>query len=220
MFLWCYLYYNDKAVYDVWLRIAVAGAPDMFLVDSECFVFSKMEANSNECPAPEALSIQLSSFEYVLVEQTSFFFFYVWGLESFSSPCTVFALMPFKNIHLSSDLFTLALIEAVWFAYRWQLKGIRDQEMEHGAKNVYTQYCKCLWAHLFLCCAKWCSSMCLCFHPYTVFIISQVGIAILIMLLERHNVANHAVLKLTATLCQVWWCIALIISRHDSEIDL
>lgn len=107
-------------------------------------------------------------------------FFYVWGLESLSSPCTVFAHMPFKHIHLSSDLFTLALIEAVWFAYRWQLKGIRDQKMEHGAKNVFTQYCKCLWAHLFLCCAKWCSSMCLCFYPYTVFIISQVGIAILI----------------------------------------
>lgn len=38
---------------------------------------------------------------------------------------------------------------------------------------------------------------------HTLFIISQVRIAILIMLLERHNVANHAVLKLTATLCQV-----------------
>lgn len=44
-----------------------------FLSIQNVFFFSKMEANSNECPAPEALSIQLSSFEYVLVEQTIFF---------------------------------------------------------------------------------------------------------------------------------------------------
>lgn len=40
-------------------------------------------------------------------------------------------------------------------------------------------------------------------YPYTVFIISQVEIAILVTLLERHNVANPAMLKLTATWCQV-----------------
>lgn len=35
------------------------------------------------------------------------------------------------------------------------------------------------------------------------FIISLVLTAILIIILERHNVANHAVLRLTATICQV-----------------
>lgn len=30
-----------------------------------------------------------------------------------------------------------------------------------------------------------------------------------IILLDKHDVANHTVLKLTATLCQVWWYIAL-----------
>lgn len=115
MFLWCYLYYNHKAVYGVWLRIAVAGTTDMFLVDAECFVFSKMEAKSNECPATEALSIQVSPFEYVLVEQTSFFCVRTEKSDRkiTQSPCTVFALIPFKNIHSTSDLFTLALIQAL-----------------------------------------------------------------------------------------------------------
>lgn len=67
MFLWCYLYYNDKAVYGVWLRIAVAGALNHVSCQFRMFVFSKMEAKSNECPAPEALSIQLPSIEYVFV---------------------------------------------------------------------------------------------------------------------------------------------------------
>lgn len=218
MFLWCYLYYYDKAVYNVWLRIAVAGAPDMFLVDSECFFFPKWKPIVMNVQHLKVSVSGFCPFGYVLVEQNQFFLCVRTKITQ--SPCTVFALMPFKNIHLSSDLFTLALIEAVWFAYRWQLKGIRDQKMEHGAKNVYTQYCKCLWAHLFLCCARWCSSMCLCCYPYTVFIIFQVGMAIQIMLLERHNVAKHAVFKLTATLCQVWKYIALITSRNDSEIDL
>lgn len=70
MFLWCYLYYNDKAVYGVWLRIAVAGARHVSC-QIRMFVFSKMEANSYECPAPKELRIQLPSIEYVLVEQTS-----------------------------------------------------------------------------------------------------------------------------------------------------
>lgn len=133
MFLWCYLYYNDKAVYDVWLRIAVAGAPDMFLVDSECFFFPKWKPIVMNV---QHLKLWVSSYHLLSTSWLNkpVVVFYVWGLESLSSPCTVFALMPFKNIHLSSDLFTLALIEAVWFAYRWQLKGIRDQEMEHGAK--------------------------------------------------------------------------------------
>lgn len=48
-------------------------------------------------------------------------------------------------------------------------------------------------------------------HMCSDFIISLVWHAILIILLDKHNVANHA-LKLTATICQVWWCIALIIN--------
>lgn len=142
------------------------------------------------------------------------------------SPCTVFALMFFKNICLSSDL---ALIEAVWIASWWQLKWIRDQKMEHEAKmsTLSTVNASELTSHLSLCCAKWCSYVYFCFlvvflyyYSYTVFIIFQVRMAILIMLLQRHNVANHTVLKLTAPWYQVWWCIALIISNYDSEIDL
>lgn len=48
--------------------------------------------------------------------------------------------------------------------------------------------------------------MLLCISTFPIrsdFIISLVLTAILIILLERHNVANHAVLKLTATMSSV-----------------
>lgn len=40
--------------------------------------------------------------------------------------------------------------------------------------------------------------------------ISSVMKCNIIILLDEHNVANYTVIKLTATICQVWWCIALI----------
>lgn len=49
------------------------------------------------------------------------------------------------------------------------------------------------------------------YHILSDFVFSLVWNAILIILLDKHNVANHTVLILTATICQVWWCIALII---------
>lgn len=169
------LYYNGS------LQCTVK-AQDMVLVNAECLFFSKMEAKSNECPEPEALSLQLPSIDYVLVYQTCF---YVWGLKSHR------ALVLYLHSCSSKSY--------IRFGFDWSLLNSFSVviEMDEGpenialSKNVFTQYCKMpesllifvLWQIMLL-------HVFLFFYPHTVFIFPQVGIAILIMLLQRHNVAN------------------------------
>lgn len=82
---------------------------------------------------------------------------------------------------------------------------------------LYNGYLSVIWtrAFLFFYWGECCYSMYFYFSTSPIYILhsiySLVWNAILVILSDKHNVANHAVLKLTATLCQVWWYIALTI---------